>query len=771
MPMDGKQRPSIGASDLKPDAFTKVTGQEKFAADHYHSGGLWAGVKRAGIPHAMLKSISIAPALEEADVVAVLTHQDIKGSNRQGVVQKDQPVLVDDRIRHCGDAVALVIARTRKGLARGIKKVTFDSEPLPALFTMKDALSDSAVKIHPDHPGGNLLLDGELMIGKGLDAFDECPFIVEAQFTLPRQEHAFLETECGQAIYEHGRLCITASTQTPFRDRAETAHALGIDPDKVRVIAPFCGGGFGGKDGITVQTLLGLAAMACPGIPVKMWWDREESFLAGSKRHSAELYYRLGATREGMLHALEARINIDTGPYDHLGGVVLALAMEHAGGPYRIPNTAVKGKAVYTNNTIGGAFRGFGVPQVAAAIEQVMDMMAEKLKILPLDIRINHALQKGDKTPAGATLQTSTGIVDCLKTLKTHPLYQDAETWKKKAAPYKLRGCGIAAVMHGMGYGPVVPDTANAKVTLTKTGRFKIFCGVADMGQGNTATFGQIAGDLLNQDLQQLELVLPDTSQTLPSGSASASRTTSTFAHALADAIQILKQRLFQRAADSLMVEDWEAFTLVPGFLRHLPTGREIPLDHAATLLSETERTAVSRYRAPVAKDTPVLNPALRMHGIPHLVFSYGVHLACLEVDTLTGAIDVCQYLAVTDCGRLINPDLYQGQMHGGIIQGLGYALYEEFITGDGLPLTADLSTYIIPGALDSPSMTLISIDQPEHTGPFGMKGVGEIGIDAPLPAVANAAADACGVRSRHWPLTPERVIALINTASPSAGD
>jgi CO/xanthine dehydrogenase Mo-binding subunit len=763
--------PSVGASQARPDAVTKVMGHGKFAADYYGPRHLWAGVRRAGIPHGRLISVSTKAAEQIPGVKKILTHKDVKGSNRQGVIQKDQPVLVDDRIRHCGDALALVIAETPRALETALALITFEYEALPGIFTTAEALKDGAPLIHPSHPGGNCLLSGQLVSGKGLEAFEECDAIVEFNIDLPRQEHAYLETECGEAVYEKGELSIVVSTQTPFRDRAETAQAVGISPEKLRIIAPYCGGGFGGKDGITVQSLLGLAAMACPDVLIKMMWSREESFLASPKRHAASLHYRLGAKQNGAFHALNVRADFDTGPYDHLGGAVLGLALEHAGGPYRIPHASIRGRAVYTNNTIGGAFRGFGVPQVAAAMEQAVDLMAKKLSLAPLDIRMKNAVQKGDKIPSGTTLKTSTGIRECLARLKDHPLYQGADAWKKKAPAHMLRGAGMACALHGMGYGPFVPDTALAKLELTTQGRFKIYFGVVDMGQGNGVTFLQMAGDLLNQNYENLELVLPDTGRTLPCGSASASRSTYTFGNALIQAVETMKTRLTQRAADSLMVVDGDEFCFIPGGLRHLPTGREFPLAQLAALLSPEERVTISRYRAPASKETVTTDTALQMHGIPHTVFSYTAHLAHVEIDTLTGGIMVCNYAAVTDCGRLINPDLYQQQMQGGIAQGLGYALYEDFITDKGRLLTANLSTYIIPGALDIPSMTLSSVDLQENTGPFGMKGVGEVCIDPVLPAVANAVADACGGgRCRRWPLTGERMLEILNPGPLSAG-
>lgn len=749
----------IGKSIPRIDACTKVTGREKYAADYYGHDLLWAGVKRAGIPHGKVKHIYMDDALRTPGVISVLSSKDVKGSNRQGVIRKDQPVLVDDKVRHCGDPVALVVAEDRETMARAIARITLEVEPLPAVFDPEEALQEGAPLIHEDHPQGNVLLKGVLETGMGEAAFAECEEVVSARFEVPCQEHAYLETEAGWAILrEDGMLEITASTQTPFRDRSEVAEALGWDAAKVRIIAPYCGGAFGGKDGITVQSLLGLAALRCPKRPVKMWWDREESFLASVKRHPAHLYYRLGARRDGTLHALDVRIYYDTGPYDHLGGAVMALGLEHAGGPYRIPNASLKAWSVYTNNPTGGAFRGFGVPQVNGAMEQVLDMLAGRLGLSPLEMRLRNAVRRGDRNTVGVTLLGSTGITESLEAIRAHPLWHEKEGWKQGAGPFKRRGVGLSSVMHGMGYGPVVPDVANAKLELTKQGAFRVFSGVVDMGQGNASTYLQIAGDILNQDAAHMELVLPDTHQTLPSGSASASRTTYTFGNALIGAATAIKQRLLQRASDLLMVSGMEEMAIIPGRIRHLPSGREISLSDLARYLDDAERVTTFRFRAPVARESLPIEPNLRLHGVPHLIFSYGAHLACVEVDQLTGEVEVQQYLAVTEAGRIINPQIFEQQIHGGIAQGLGYALCEDFVVEEGRIKTPDLSTYIIPTSLDVPDMETAMVQLHEPTGPFGLKGAGEIAMDGPFPAVANAVADACGIRPLRSPLTAERV-------------
>jgi CO/xanthine dehydrogenase Mo-binding subunit len=586
---------------------------------------------------------------------------------------------------------------------------------------------------------------------------------VEACFETPSQEHAYLETEAGWAqIGDDGRLTIVCSTQTPFRDRMEVSEALGIEPERIRIIAPYPGGAFGGKDGVTVQTLLGLAALHSGGRPVKMWWNREESFLSSTKRHRAKLYYRLGALSDGSLHSLNVRLYLDTGPYDHLGGVVLALALEHAGGPYRIPNADLKGWCVYTNNPIGGAFRGFGVPQVTAAMEQMMDILAAKLGMDPVELRLRNAVRRGDKNPAGKTLVGSTGIVECLEALSEHVLWKEREPWKSAAGLFKLRGVGVAALMHASGYGPVVPDYANAKLELTGEGKIRVYCGVVDMGQGNASTNLQIVGAILGQNAGNIELVQPDTDRTLPSGSASASRCTYTFGNALIGAAEALKRRIIQRAADILMTPGIDHFVLIPGKVKYLPTGRELTLRRMAGLFNDDERVVVHHFRAPVAGDAIPVGDDLRLHGFPHTLVSYAAHMAYVEVDELTGAIEVARYLAISDCGKIINPQIYEQQIQGAIAQGLGYALTEEFQVHGGRVLTPNFSTYIVPSALDVPEIDSVPVEIYEPTGPFGLKGVGEIATGGPLPAVANAVADACGVRFLAYPLTPERVLRAI---------
>ncbi len=753
----------IGVAVPRADAGPKTRGEPLFATDTVPAGALWAGVRRAGVVRARVAAVRTDRAAAVEGVVAVLTHRDVKGTNRQGVIRRDQPVLVGEVVRHAGDAVALVVATTPGALTRALSLVEADLESLPPLLDVESALSEGAPLLHPGHPGGNVLLEGTLTAGSGAAGAKECDATVELLFETPRQEHAYLETENGWAFETaDGRVELTCSTQTPYRDRMEVAEALGLDPSRLRISAPYLGGGFGGKDGITVQTLLVLAALHAGGRPVRMRWGREESIVSGTKRHAARMSVRLGARADGTLQFASADLRLDKGPYDHLGGAVLELGMEHATGPYRVPHAVVTGKAVYTDNPIGGAFRGFGVTQVTAAVEQAVDLLANRLGIDRLEIRRRNALRRGDVTGTGFTLLCSVGLADCLDEVARHPLWTGREEWKSAAGPFKRRGAGLAALWHGAGYGPVVPDVANAKVELLPDGRFRVYCGVADMGQGNVSTNAQIAGALLGQPAGAVELVLPDTDRTLPSGSSAGSRTTYSFGQALDGAARLLRERIVARAADLWMARGVEEVALVPGAVRHLPTGRELPLSRLASAMGEPERVAVHRWRAPVAADGQRASEAIRLHGFPHRVFAFGVHLALVEVDELTGQLGVDRYLAVTDCGALVNPQLATQQVQGAVAQGLGLALSEELIVQGGRIETSSLRTYLVPTSVDVPEIETLFVPVHEETGPFGLKGVGEIAVNGPVPAVANALADACGIRLPRAPFTPERILAAL---------
>jgi CO/xanthine dehydrogenase Mo-binding subunit len=754
--------PSVGDIFPRFDGPSKVTGRERYAADHYEEGMLWAGTKRAGVPHALLKGIDTEAAETGEGVVRVLTWKDIGGTNRVGMIRQDQPVLVDSVIRHAGDAVALVVARSKDSLERALDLVTFDYETLPGVFDAGEALREGAPLVHDENDTGNLVRFVSAGTGGGEEAFAECSVVVEAVFDLPRQAHAYLETEAGWArLDDDGRLVIVASTQTPFRDVREVAGALGLAPEGIRIMAPYLGGAFGGKDGTTVQCLLGLAAMSVPGETVKMWWDREESFVAGVKRLPARLSYGLGAKEDGTFHALSVRAFFDAGAYASLGGEIMTLGLEHAGSCYRMANASIEGRCAYTNNPVGGPFRGFGVPQTTAAMEQVVDMAASKLGLDPIAIRLKNALRQGDRNCIGVPLHTSTGIVECLEGLKAHPFWVDRERWCREAPPFRKRGVGVAAMAHAMGYPAIVPDFGNAKIEVTKAGRFIVYAGVADMGQGNASTYVQMAAAILGQPAGSMDLVLPDTDRTLPSGSSSASRTTYVYGNALIEATERLKAAILSRATVMMGLEDGDRVRLLPGRAADEGSGASVDLADVAARLTAEERSATGFFQAEAATDLAHL-----IYLGPHILFSYGAHLAAVEVDVLTGRVEVVCYIVFTDAGRVVNPQVYEQQVQGAVAQGLGYALMEDCLVEEGLITTKNFAAYIVPSSVDVPPIESRAVETNEESGPFGMKGLGEVVISGVLPTIGNALAGALGVRLPRAPFTPERVLAALSSRS-----
>jgi CO/xanthine dehydrogenase Mo-binding subunit len=754
----------IGRPETRGDAHAKAAGRELFSADLYPDNLVWAGAARAGVPHGRLVSLDVSAALAVPGVIKALTARDVPGPNRHGIIHKDMPVLVDEVVRYSGDALALILAESREALKLAIPLVSSVIEPLPALFDPESALADDAPRLHPDKVN-NLLMAAEIRTGDAPAAFAECYAVVEGEFTTPVQAHVFLETENGTArLEEDGIIAMTVSTQSPFRDRLEIGHALGIPYDRFRIASPSLGGGFGGKDGATVQCLLALAALHSDGRPVRMQWDREENLAAGYRRHGCRMRYRLGAKRDGTLHAVECDLVYDTGAYAHLGGEVMELGMEHASGPYRIPHTLIRGKCVYTNNPVAGAMRAFGVCQVTFAFESTMDLLAAKLGMDPLELRLANALVEGDTNCAGVRLVTSTGVLGCLEILRDHPFWRERGEWQRQAPSGTRRGVGLATVFNAAGYGGGVRDSAIAKVELCPDGKITVHNAVSDMGQGNSSAFMQMAGHILGQDESRMDLRQPDTVTAYPSGSSSAGRTTYTYGNALIKACGDLKARLINRAGLLLFVDSDKDLRLVPGKVIHLPSKREVPLERLASFMPGEDRVCISQYVAPVCEEVPDTATGFFI-GFPHVIFAYGAHLARVQVDLSTGVIRVLDYLAATDGGRVINPAMFDQQVHGGVGQGLGYALTEDLVTHEGRVMSRDLGTYLVPGAMDVPDIVSIPYHNNENTGPFGMKGIGEVAMNGPLPAVANAVADACGIRLRHAPLTPVRVLEAIEAS------
>lgn len=737
----------MGERIIKVDAYDKARGKHLYPSDYYEEGMLYLGLKRSEHPHAVIRNLHLKEALKVPGVVRIFTHKDVNGTNRYGVVRKDQEVLVERKARYVGDPICLVAAESKEALSRALSLIKVDYEVLPAVFDPLEALKDDAPLVHE---GGNLLKKLSVSVGDVEKGFEEADVVVEGEYVYPIIDHAPLETEAGFAKWEDGKIVIWAGTQTPFRDRREISEALGIPEDMVRVIAPFFGGGFGRKDGITVQIHLALAVLYLKR-PVKLVYSREESIQSSYHRHPAIMRYRTGAKRDGTLTAVKAELYFDTGAYASFGAEVMSLAVEHFGGPYKIPNAHVDGYAVYTNNVVCGAMRGFGVPQVNFAFESQMDELALVLKMDPWEIRYKNAIRRGDKSPIGHTLIYSVGLREALKKLKKSDLWKKKDGLLKTNSPFKKRGWGIACSYQGGGLGVGIPDYAEAKIELLPDGKYRVYAGISDMGQGNASSYVHIASMVLNAPMELFELVLPDTDRTLDSGPSSASRTTYIYGKALVQACEQLKNDMFYAVSERYGVPVEELQLKEDSVAWNEGS---VSLSEVYELLPPEKRVSTSYVEMPLAKDRREIGS-----GLPHIIYAFAAHLALVEVDTLTGEVRVLGYATSTDVGKILNLSLFEGQVQGGVTQGIGAALMEEMKLSNGKVLNPDFTTYMIPTASDIPDIEVLTVDGYEPTGPFGLKGAGEISVDGPPPAIGNAIRMAIGRRMRKIPFTPEKVL------------
>jgi CO/xanthine dehydrogenase Mo-binding subunit len=743
--MNDKRSPAIGDPALRVDGHAKATGAQIYPSDYVLDGMLFVRVFRSALPHARILNIDTRAAEKTPGVVRVITAADIPGEKNAGLFIPDQPVLCDEVVRRQGDAIALVVAETDEAVRQACELIKVDFEPLPLVTDMLSAADSDAYRIHPD---GNLLSELHFEVGDVNDAFGKADMVFENDYITGRQEHAFIEPEGGAAFYdEEGRLTVRLGGQYPHRDQQFIAGVLGLPLEAVRAITPPVGGAFGGKLDVDVQCYLALATHLTKR-PSRMVFDRDESILAGLKRHPAHVFYKTACNTDGEWLAAEVKVYIDTGAYASFGESVLTTVIDGLLGPYRIPNVKVDGYCVYTNNSYAGAFRGFGALQGTFGLEQQMDMMARAAGIDPIDYRIKHAIKTGEQAPLGFTLETDYYFKETLEAARGGPIYsqrnqlvQISDSQKR----WKKRGVGLAAAWMGVGYGHGVPDIAEVSVKLTEAGRYELHVGGTDMGQGNATAHLQVAAHELNCAMEDIDLALGDSSGP-DSGSTDAARAVTFVGKAAMEAAKDLYQQILAEVArelhcrpDDLSLEGNQVVIKSSGESRSL-AGLGILTGNGSGEFPEGDF-----YQA---------------WGIPSFMYTAGVQLALVEVDLLTGQIDVLKLENVFDAGKVINQQGIEGQSEGGIIQGLGYALMEDCVVADGLMQNTSLSTYIIPSIGDVPSdITTTLVEKPGHIGPYGAKGIAEIVLIPTAPAILNAVYDAIGERFTRIPLTPEAVL------------
>ncbi len=745
----------IGRSFARPEIRAKVTGRARFADDYAFPGMLHGATLRAAQPHARITGIDTQAAASLPGVRAVLTHADVPGRNRHGLVYTDWPVLCDDKVRYLGDAVALVAADTPELAAKALKSIEVQYKPLPVVDSAEAARRPDAPLVHEDWEGGNLLAHIQVRHGDVGQGFAAAEVIVEREYRTPMYEHMFMEPECSVAVppgYDaaHPKLTLYVGSQIPFADRDQIAASLNLSPEQVRVVGTYMGGGFGGKEDITAQIHATLLAQAT-GRPVKIHYTRSESMLVHPKRHATVIRIKTGARRDGRLTAIQAELLGDAGAYASLSTKVLTRTTTHATGPYEVPHAQIDCYAMYTNNPPAGAFRGFGVTQSAFAVEQNMDILAHELGIDPFELRRRNALRIGSTTATGQRLHESAGLLDCLDIVRSR-LEAIAEPPALPEAFAKPRvAWGIAAAYKNTGLGGGADDAAGAEIEVFPDGSAEIRCGAADMGQGLSSVVAQCAAEELGLPYARVRVLLSDTDRTPEGGPTTASRQTFVTGNAARLAARAMRERLVAMAARRWAVTP-DGICLEDGQVR--AGSRVAEMAEAVGWLQEAgeEPRVAYRYHAP---DTQPLGQG----GDMHFAFSFGVQAAQVAVDEETGKVAVLRVVAACDVGRALNPQALLGQIEGGIAMGLGTTLLEEYRIEEGRPQTLRWADYAIPLLENVPDMDLHIVEHPVSTGPYGAKGVGELPSIPTAPAICNAIYNAVGVRVQHLPVDPNALL------------
>ena len=745
---------AVGARAAKRDGRQKVDGTELYGADQAPADALWLRVVRSPHWNARFTIDDLTPLRQRfPGLLRVLTSADIPGNNGYGVYPdvKDQPVLADGLVRYRGEAVCALIGD--RDTITAIR-----DEDLPIKWTEDAPLqgfdaprAEGAKLIHSDRPG-NHLADGTVIKGDADAGLGAADIVVDCATETGFVEHAYIEPEAGWAQRVGERIEITVSTQTPYMDRDEVAQIMGIAPEDIRIIPSACGGGFGGKLDLSVQPLLALAAWLLDQ-PVRCTWSRIESMAATSKRHPSRITARYGCDKDGMLQAFDFDGLFNTGAYVSWGLTVKDRVPIHATGPYYVPNVRALSHAYFANETPAGAFRGFGVPQAAIAHDACMDMMAEQCGIDPLEFRLQNAIRKGQETATGQVLQ-SAGLDQCLEALR-----EDWRDWRAEAEAFNKdrtgplrRGVGVGCMWYGCG-NTSLANPSTMRIGLSADGRITLYSGAQDIGQGTNTTMVQAAADGLGVAMADIGLVWGDTDRTADAGKSSASRQAYVSGNAAKKAGEDLRMQILRHAnvgeAATISVRDG-AVLIQDGDTAHT-------LD--LTALSATENGDVLTGEGYFDPPTEPLDE--RGQGKPYATYGFAAQIAEVEVDIELGTVKVLRMAAAHDVGKALNPQQVEGQIEGGIAQGLGFALMEEFIPGR----TENLHDYLIPTIGDMPPIKNYIIEDPEPTGPWGAKGIGEPALCATAPAIFGGIHHATGIRVLRAPCTPDRLRAAIRAA------
>ncbi len=775
------QSSPFGSSVPRVDALAKAIGELKFAEDLRFPGLLHAAVLRSPEPHARIVELEVAGAQARPGVVAVLTARDVPGRNAFGLLVADQPVFAADKVRCVGDALAAVVAESEVAAREALEHIRVRYEPLPVISDPRQALAPGAALVHErtadrvgseggapeagaesagaDAPAPNLVArkrSGRGEVDRGLAEAEE---VLEDEYFTPFIEHAYLEPECGIGVPEpDGRVTVYVGSQGPWEDRRQVAAALGLAEERVRIAHLPLGGGFGGKEDITVQIITALAALKT-GRPVRLRYDRRESIRASVKRHAAILRYTTGAKRDGTLTAVKALILADSGAYASVGEVVIQRSVSFGAGPYVVPHADIDAWCVYTNNLPAGAMRGFGNPQATFAAEVQLNRLAERLGLDPFEIRLRNILEEGRPTVTGERIRSSVGARACLEAvreaLRRAPPLAPRAGWKA--------GTGLACSYKNVGLGTGLDDYAGASGEILPGGLLRVRVGSADMGQGSDTVAAQIACQELGWPYSRVVVECGDTDRDPASLITTASRQVFVTGNAVLAMARQLKARLLGWLGGRFGVSE-AGIELGEGFYVEAASGRRlVALEELAERAAADGISLQARVRYSAPRTWPDLRePAggcsdgeRRLHA----AYCFGAQAVSLEVEPSSGKVNVLRVIAASDAGRAVNPAAVEGQMEGGVVMGLGYALSEEFRLEQGRVLTDTLARLGLWRATQVPPIECIIVENPHAEGPYGAKGMSELPVSMAAPAVVSALHEALGIWLTRIPATPERIL------------
>ncbi len=731
----------IGKESQRIDAFDKVTGKALYPGDINLPHQAHAKVLFSAKPHAVIRGIDTSEAEKVPGVLLVLTAKDVP-NNEYGLGIADQPVLCGpgsnkkygDRVRCISDQVAVVVAETEKIAQQALLLINVDYEDLPVVSSLEEAILPNAPLIHPERDD-NILLHYKIRYGDFEDWEKDADVIVEGDYETPVQEHAYLQPEAGLAVIEdNGKLKIIVGGQWVHEDQEQVAHSLNLPLDQVRIVYPAIGGAFGGREDMSVQIILGLAALKLKekGMqrPVKIIWSREESIIGHHKRHRYVIHAKWGATKDGKLVGATVDLKSDAGAYAYTSTKVLGNATLMASGPYVIPNVKVDAYTIYTNNIPGGAFRGFGGPQAAFSAEMQMTKLAEALKMDPVELRMKNIIEEGSSLAIGSPMPPGVSMPEVVTTCAAHAGWKQVNgKWQRPIKKTNQNttiktGLGFACGYKNIGFSYGAPEQCTAEIEIhggAEIEKVILRHAGAEVGQGSHTVFRQMAAHAVGVPVDKVELIASDTDTSENSGSVSASRMTFMAGNSIFGAGKAAKEK-------------W---------------------------LNE-ERPAIAKFQYKPAKTTP-FDPETGQ-CIPNFAYGYVAESAEVDVDIETGEITVRNIICANDVGKAINPQLVVGQIEGAIVQAAGYTLMENFVQEHGYSKTNTLSTYLIPTALDIPDQVeSLVMECADPRGPWGARGMGEMPYIPLAPAITTAVYDATGVWFDKFPLTPETVLRGLN--------